>query len=329
MRIAILSDCVMPTPTPDGHGLGRMVSQVAEGLLAEGNDVVLFAAPGSQFSGAMVMPSAASGYDGEQFLAREALKLHKEMPFDVFMDNGHLHILASMLPDLPVMNVYHDSFQEHRRNAILMSEGQKAQLPPAFESAKVIRNALPHDQIEPNYALNAHDPYVLFMGVLSDIKQPVLAIEACARLGVKLVIAGSTAYGNYRFPVSDFTSAKWVGPVAGQYKMDLLKSARVFLQLGVAESFGLTTLEAMLCGTPVVGWPAGGTLDQIYYGRNGIFVPLTGEDKVQNVADAIERAWDMSRREVRAITDEASWSPLHQVKSYEHWLARIAGGEVW
>src|SRR5690349_23095663 len=94
MRIGVISDAVFPTPTPDGHGLGRVTSIVAEGLLARGHDTVLFAKLGSQFSGALVMPSDAvvgNYYDGERALAREALRLHKEFMFDCFLDHSHLH----------------------------------------------------------------------------------------------------------------------------------------------------------------------------------------------------------------------------------------------
>lgn len=325
MRIAVLSDCVFPTPTPDGHGLGRMVHQIAEGLLHQGHDVVLFAASGSKFSGAMVMPNAAVGYEGEQILAREALKIHREFPFDVFLDNGHLHVLSSMLPDLPVVNVFHDAFQEHRHNAVLLSQGMKALMPPPFESAQVIHNTLPFG----DYRFSEYPsspPYILFLGAISDIKQPILAIEACARMKVKLVMAGQQVFG--KFPMSSFGNVQYIGPVSGQRKLDLLSNARVFLQLGVAESFGLTTMEAALSGTPVVGWPAGGTLDQIVYGMNGVFVPLTGGDIVQNVCDAIDRAWDMNRALVRAWA--LKWTTVaQQVAAYEEVLAKVMQGARW
>ncbi len=129
MRIAVLSDATMPTPSAGAHGLGRVVYDVAEGLLARGHDVVLFAKLGSQFSGAMVMPSDAvpvGVYEGEKALAREALKLHKEFPFDCFLDNGHIHWLSKLLPRLPVVNTYHDIYQPYSRCPVLLSEGHRA-----------------------------------------------------------------------------------------------------------------------------------------------------------------------------------------------------------
>lgn len=325
MRIALLSDATMPTPTPVSHGLGRVASIVAEGLLARGHDVVLFAKVGSTFTGALVMPGDATNYDGERALAREALKLHREWPFDVFCDMGHLHYLSRMLPDLPAINVYHDNYQPHARCPILLSAGQQALMPPAFDTARIIPNSLNPAEYEP--FLEPSDPdYALFMGALSDIKQPLLAIEACARLGLKLVMAGQPITG--KLPVTESSSVEYVGMVSGAYKADLFRHARVFLQLGVGESFGLTTLEAGLYGTPVVGWPTGGTLDLVRYGINGVHVILAGQDKVQNVCDAIERAWYVRRDNCR-IFAESLCNMDRQIDLYEMALGDAARGARW
>lgn len=324
MRIAILSDTTMPTPTPATHGLGRVTASVAEGLLARGHDVVLFAKLDSTFSGALVMVDA-HGYEGERALAGAALRLHKEMPFDCFLDNGHLHSLSRMLPDLPVANVYHDQFQPYARCPILLSSGQQALMPPPFDSARIIPNSLNAGDYVPLYT--ASDPdYALFVGAYNEIKQPFLAIEACARLGIKLIMAGQPVNG--KVPVSGAENVTYVGMVDGTQKADLFQHARVFLQLGTNESFGLTTLEAGLYGTPVVGWPSGGTLDLIQYGVNGAFVVTAGKDKVQAVADAIERAWFIRRDGCRAFAERLC-NTERQLDLYEDALAAVTRGARW
>lgn len=325
MRLAILSDAVLPTPYSSGHGLGFVVHRIAEGLLAEYHDCVLFAKTGSMFSGSLVMPPDAAGYEGENALAREALKVHRDKPFDAFLDSGHLHILARLFPRLPCVNVFHDSFQEPRRNAVLMSEGQKAMLPPEFGAARVIPNSLDPASIPANYT-PADQTYAFFLGALSDIKQPMLAIEACARMGLKLVIAGSPIIGS--MPFTPNGNVEYVGPVAGARKWELMAGAHVFLQLGVAESFGLTTLEAMLCGTPVVAWPAGGSLDLVSYGQSGTFVPVTGGDKVHNVVSAIERAWYV-RRDTTRMWAEQLCDSAAQIRAYEDACGAVMRGETW
>ena len=324
MRLCILSDCVFPTPTPGGHGLGLMVWQIAEGLKTRGHDVTLIAKEGSQFSGTLHTVPGAEYYEGEKLLARDAMRLHRSWPFDAFLDNGHLHLIAEIHPDVPIVNVFHDMYQDWQRCPVLLSNGQKALMPSGFDRAWVIPNALPVDSYTP--LLDTFDkPFVLFMGALSEIKQPLLAIEACARAGVKLVMAGGSLIG--KFPAGGYEHVDVIGAIAGRKKQSLLRNARVFLQLGTGESYGLTTLEANLSGTPVVAWPAGGSLDLIKYGVNGVFVPQGG-DTVQATADAIERAWDMDRREVYRYA-QTLCNVDAQVTGYEDALISAIEGERW
>lgn len=325
MRLVVLSDCVLPTPLSGGHGLGRMAHQVATGLLARGHDTTLFAKIGSSFGGNLVMPPDAEFYPGEHALAREAYRRHKEWPYDAVLDHGHLHVLAGLFPDLPAVNVYHDVFQTYTRCPVVLSEGQRATMPPPFDRARVIHNALDPAAFTPNYE-HTEPPYALFLGALSEIKQPFLAMEACARFGVKLVVAGAEILG--KMPWDGHGNVEYTGIVSGEGRDSLLRNARLFLQLGTGESFGLTTLEAGLLGTPVVAWPAGGSLDLICYGVNGVFVPTTGGDPVGNVCDAMERAWWMNRRQCREFAESVS-SVENQIEQYERALEAVIEGTVW
>ncbi len=325
MRVCVLSDAVLPSPMKDGHGLGKMQHQIAEGLLARGHDVTFVARQGSQFSGNLITPDGAQGYPGEWVLARAAYQEHQQNRFDAFLDGSHIHVLADIFQNLPIANQYHDNYQAYRRCPVLMSKGQRALLPPEFERAAIIPNALNPDDFTPQYTPDKQD-YALFMAGLTDFKQPFLAIEACARMGIKLVMAGAAPGG--QLPFADGSNVQYVDAVSGQYKADLLKGARVFLQLGTIESFGLTTLEANLSGTPVVGWPAGGTLDIIANGINGVFVNVTMKDKVAAVVNAIERAWYLDRATVRKYAESIS-SVDRQLDAYEFALSQVARGEWW
>lgn len=324
MRVFILSDVTMPTPSDGVHGLGRVVSIVAEGLLKQGHDVVLFAKTGSKFPGALVQVDA-SGYEGEKVLAAEALKLHREFPADVILDCGHLHYLARMMPDLPICNVYHDRFQSYARCPILLSEGQQVLMGVEFDSTRIIPNALDVSQYVPCYEA-ARPHYALFAGALSELKQPILAIEACARLSMKLVIAGQELAGH--LPLTGHSNVEYVGIVTGERKAKLFREAALFLQLGTDESFGLTTLEASLYGTPVVGWSAGGTLTLVRQGVNGALINPLGKDKVQNVCDAMQVALTVPRGTCRAFAEMIS-RPEQQVAQYENALSACMRGEGW
>lgn len=322
MRIFVLSDTTLETPHPLGHGLGAMNHQIAEGLRANGHEVVLFAKQGSQFSGQLV-PIAAEGYGGERVLAKAAYQFHKQYPADAMLDGGHLHYLSSMFPELPVLNVFHDCYQPYGRCPVLLSEGQRAMMPPEFECARIIPNALDAKQITPSVMPGT---YALFLGAVSDLKQPMLAIEACARMGIPLYIAGMMV-NNFVLPFTKHNSAKFIGAVRGETKYNLIRGARVLLQLSGVESFGLTTLEAMLCGTPVVALPAGGSVDLIEYGKSGILVQPSG-DMVGAVVDAIKAAKYLDRKGVRE-SGERFGDVSRQIAAYENALADVMRGEWW
>lgn len=323
MNILVISDAVLPTPFPGGHGLGFMVYSLAERLKERGHRVCLFAKPGSQFSGELVTPDDANGYAGEKALAREAMRFWRTGEWDVVFDHSHLHEIARVTTDIPTVNVYHDNFQDYRRCPVVLSEGQRALLPVAFEHAPVVHNALNPDEY---HFADTPEDFALFVGALSDIKQPLLAVEACAKAGVRLVMAGNELTG--KFPVSGNENVEFVGRASPARRNDLMRRARVFLQLGAVESFGLTTLEANLHGTPVVAWPSGGSVDIIENRVNGVFVPAYGRNKAQAVADAMATAWWLDRERVRDSVVRR-FSVDRQMNTYEYLLAQAAMGNYW
>lgn len=322
MRIFVLSDTTLETPHPAGHGLGLMNWQIAEGLYARGHETVLFAKQGSRFSGKLV-PIAAEGYDGEKVLAKAAYQLHKQQPADAILDGGHIHVLSAMFPDLPVCNVFHDIFQPYQRCPVLLSEGQRAMMPREFENARIIPNALDADRIQFGEVAGN---YALYLGAVADIKQPMLAVEVCARLGMKLVMAGMLV-NNFALPFTRMCNGQYIGMVAGESKFRLIRQARVFLQLSGVESFGLTTLESMLSGTPVVALPSGGNVDLIEYGKSGILAQPS-RDMVGSIADAVNAAIWLDRKGVRE-SGERFGCIDKQIDCYEAALADVMRGDYW
>lgn len=325
MRVAIIGDASSPTPTPGGHGLGRMAWLIAERLYAAGHDVTLFGTQGSSFSGDLVMPIAPSPdyLKAENALAHAVYKAHQQTPFDVVYDHSHAHAFSRVFPSIPTINHYHDMWQMYQRNAVLCSEGQRSLMPAEFAGAKVIHHQLDAREFTPSLrAENGDGRYLLYMGVLRDYKQPILAIEAAASVGMKLKIAGGAPF-DVKQVFSGNENAQYVGVVEGQQKLDLIRGATALLQLGLYESFGLSTIEAGLCGTPVVALAEGGTRDIVRDGVNGVYV------KTGNFLEAINTAKGMSRKTVREYTEAMFGCPEKQVHEIEKALNECAIGWHW
>ena len=84
----------------------------------------------------------------------------------------------------------------------------------------------------------------------------------------------------------------FIGSVTREVILDHLSRARALILPGV-EDFGITPVEAMAVGTPVVAFRAGGALDSVIENRTGIFFD---EPVVHSLVRALEsadaRAWD-------------------------------------
>ncbi|MDP9121511.1 MAG: glycosyltransferase, partial [Acidobacteriota bacterium] len=85
-----------------------------------------------------------------------------------------------------------------------------------------------------------------------------------------------------------------LGHVDGARLRDLYRGARLFLQPGV-EDFGIASVEALACGTPVVAAARGGILDIVEDGLHGVLYPdRRGQEGAAELALAIDKAMDIS-----------------------------------
>ncbi len=138
------------------------------------------------------------------------------------------------------------------------------------------------------------DGYCLMVTALVPYKRVDLAIAACGRLGLELRIVGS---GPERRRLERLAGSRtrFLGRVDGADLRRLYSRARVFLQPGV-EDFGIASVEALACATPVVAAGRGGILDIVEDGVHGVLYdprPGAGADAE---TDALVAAIDKSRQ---------------------------------
>lgn len=113
------------------------------------------------------------------------------------------------------------------------------------------------------------EDYHLFMGRLTERKGFSIAMEACKRLGKRLLIAGqgdAPSYGEY------------VGVVGPEERSRLMSGAQaVWVPTIYIEPFGNVAVEAQLCGTPVICTPFGAMTETVEDGVTGFHCHMLRE----------------------------------------------------
>ncbi len=130
----------------------------------------------------------------------------------------------------------------------------------------------------------ALSPYFLVVSTLAHYKRIDLAIEACERLGKRLIIVGEGA-DMPRLKRLAGSHTEFRGRKDGQELIDLYAGAQAVLFPG-EEDFGLVPLEAMACGTPVIAYRGGGALETVEEGKTGMFFD---EPTAESLMSAIVR----------------------------------------
>jgi glycosyltransferase involved in cell wall biosynthesis len=130
--------------------------------------------------------------------------------------------------------------------------------------------------------------YVLAVSALAPYKRVDLAIAACAGAGLPLVVVGDGPEER-RLRALAGPTVRFAGRVDGDELRRLYRGAACFVQPGV-EDFGIASVEALACGTPVVALAEGGVLDVVEDGVHGVLYRGAGD------AGALAAAIDKCRR---------------------------------
>jgi len=116
-----------------------------------------------------------------------------------------------------------------------------------------------------------------------------LAVEAAIKSGFKLKIAGSPAgyYSEHdQLIKKSQNKVEFLGQVSDEELVKLYKGAKGFLALSKDEDFGITPVESMLCGTPVIAFNGGGYKETVIDGKTGV---LFDDYSVEGLSAAVKK----------------------------------------
>ncbi|MEK7182949.1 MAG: glycosyltransferase [Patescibacteria group bacterium] len=114
--------------------------------------------------------------------------------------------------------------------------------------------------------------YFLAGGRLARPKRIDLAVAACTKLKLPLKVFGKefAGYGDELRALAGPT-VEFLGEVTDEEKYELMRCAKAFIFPALEEDFGITPVEAMSVGTPVIALRSGGVVESVMEGKTGIF----------------------------------------------------------
>ncbi len=330
MHIAMLAPISWRVP-PRHYGPWELVvSLLTEGLVAVGEelglDVTLFATLDSQTSATLagVVPRPYSEDPSLDAKVWECLHIAElfERAHEFDLIHNHFDFLPlsySGLVQTPVVTTIHGFsserilpvYQKYNDSTHYVSISN-ADRHPSLDYAATVYHGIDLTQFTLN---ETPDDYLLYFGRIHPDKGTAEAIEVARRLHVRLILAGIVQDEDYFArevaPYLEDGKIEFVGSVGPTQRDQLLGGARALLHLiNFNEPFGLSMVEAMACGTPVIATPRGSIPEVVEHGVTGFVV-----EDVAEAIEALSKVDSLNRREIRQQA-ENRFSREQMVRAY-------------
>ncbi|MEV5502468.1 glycosyltransferase family 4 protein [Nonomuraea fuscirosea] len=324
MRIALLGPIAWRTPPLHYGPWEQVTSLLAEGLRAAGVDVTLFATLDSVTSGTLdgVCPRGYADDPSLDGRVWEAMHVAHALG-----RSGEFDLVHSHLDWLPL------AFAEHCRAPLLTTvHGFSGMgILPAYARARSAYVSISDADRAPelDYVATVHhgveldafpfDPVggrrLVVFGRVHPDKGTHTAIEIARRSGMPLTICGIVQDERYFeeeiVPKVDGERVSFLGSVGPETRGRILGGAAALLHpIAFDEPFGLSVVEAMACGTPVVAYRRGSMAEVVDPGVTGFLA-----DSLDEAVTAVARIATIDRASCRAQA-ERRFSADRMVGSY-------------
>jgi glycosyltransferase involved in cell wall biosynthesis len=310
MRIAMISTPFLSVPPRDYGGTELVVYELVEGLLDRGHDVTLFATGDSRTQARQhalyPTPQWPPGPLTDLNHVSWALTRVAGGEYDVVHAHSAVSLaLGRLVPGLPLVYTLHhthesslsDYYRHFPEAEYVAISHDQAHRETGVRACTVI-----HHGLDPaRYRWSEHpEAYVCFVARFAPEKGAHTAIDVAALAGVPIRVAGDVHPPNVgyfhaevesRLRLPHVTCLGWIGT---ERKVPLLCGARALVApIDWNEPFGLTFIEAMLSGCPVVTFGRGSVPELIEHGVTG-FIAHSVEEMAHLIrpggpVDALDR----------------------------------------
>jgi len=311
----MLAPIAWRTP-PRAYGPWELVtSMLTEALVSRGVDVTLFATLDSQTTATLdgVVPAPYgddASIDAKVWEFRHLAHLFEQADqFDLIHNQADFpaHAFARLV-DTPIITTIHGfssdrilpMYQEYQDvvHYIAISDADRH---PSLRYAATIHHGIPIEDFPFKPKLNDD---LLFFGRIHPDKGVAEAISVARSSGRHLHIYGIVQDREYFetevAPSNDGVHMTYHGAVGGTERLEALGNACALLHLiNFEEPFGLSVIEAMACGTPVIASRRGSMPELIDDGVTGFLV-----DSLEEANQAIERIDEIDRTIVRRAVEK-------------------------
>jgi glycosyltransferase involved in cell wall biosynthesis len=336
MRIGQIATLSTPVRREGADSIETLVWLLSRELTTLGHEVTVFACAGSEPFGELVDtlpgPYASDGSPGNWQLC-EWINLCRAVGesgrFDVLHSHAYLWGLPLLqLARAPMVHTLHTSpYEDEARlwslipNACVTAISHcQWQVYPELRPAAVIHHGIDVAQ----FAFRPEpEDYVCFLGRFIPGKGVLQAVEIARRFGLRLLLAGpaNDYFRQHVAPLVDGRTIEYRGYLRGAERDRFLGGARALLYpLQDPEPFGLVQVEAMMCGTPVVGMRIGAVPEVIDEGVTGYTAA-----SIEEFAEQVLRCFALDRRRIRARAEER-FSGRRMAQEYADLYERLVCG---